>query len=108
MNPTIPTDLPTIHPLRGDNSTRWTDETETHCGCDYCMHWHPLIKHLRAQLDERGNELLEELVTRWMNESEDLSLARSKLDGSWPGWEAMKDFVPCDPDADDSDSFDAL
>ncbi len=80
-------DLPTIHPLRHDKATRWTDETQTECGCDYCQHWSPLIAHLDAQLNEEGRKLLDELVCDWMNQSDDVGAANAKLEGTWPGWE---------------------
>lgn len=86
--------LPTIRPLLGDKAPRWTDATETKCGCDHCQHWSPLLDHLLAQLDERGKELLNELVGDWMNQSDDLCLANAKLAGDWPGWEKMKEFKP--------------
>ncbi len=79
--------LPTIHPLRGDKATRWADEAQTKCGCDFCLHWYPLIQHLEAQLDERGRKLLNQLVENWMHQSDDFGVANAKLEGNWPGWE---------------------
>jgi hypothetical protein len=87
-------ELRPIRPLLGDKAPRWTDETKTRCGCDFCQHWVPLIEHINAQLTDEGKKLLNELVDQWMNESEDLNVAEAKLDGSWPGWGAMKDFKP--------------
>jgi hypothetical protein len=86
--------LPPICPLLYNKAPRWTDETKTECGCDFCQHWHPLIKHLQAQLDDEGKKLLNELVEQWMNESQDLEVDEAKLAGDWPGWEAMKNFKP--------------
>ncbi len=83
-----------IRPLLHDKAPRWTDETETHCGCDFCQHWSPLIEHLNAQLNEEGKKLLDELVTDWLYQSDDLGMANGKLAGDWPGWEAMKGFKP--------------
>lgn len=83
-----------IRPLLGDKAPRWTDETQTECGCDHCQHWSPLIDRISSQLDEEGKKLLEELVSDWMHQSDDLGVANAKLDGEWPGWEAMKDFKP--------------
>lgn len=94
--------LPAIRPLLGDKAPRWTDETQTECGCDSCQHWSPLIQHIEAQLDERGRELLKELVEDREYAHMDLDLAECKLNGSWPGWEKMKDFKP-EPHQEDSD-----
>ncbi len=91
-------DLPPILHLRHDKAPRWTDETKTHCGCDHCQHWSPLIDHLNAQLNEEGKKLLDELVTHWMHQSDDLGAANGKLAGDWPGWEAMKNFEPSNQD----------
>lgn len=88
--------LPVIRPLLGEKAPRWTDETHTECGCDLCQHWSPLIEHIRYQLDDKGKELLEELVNHWGNQSDDLGVANAKLDGTWPGWEDMKNFKPKD------------
>lgn len=86
--------LPTIHPLLGDKAPRWTDEAETKCGCDQCQHWSPLIQHIGSELSAERHRLLNDLVEDWVNTREELSLANAKLDGSWPGWEAMKGFKP--------------
>lgn len=88
--------LPTIRPLLGDKAPRWTDETETKCGCDQCQHWSPLIEHIASELSAERHRLLNDLVEDWVNTREELSLANAKLDGSWPGWEAMKGFKPTD------------
>lgn len=86
--------LRVIRPLLGDAAPRWTDETQTECGCDFCQHWSPLIDHIDSQLDVNGKKLLEELVTDWMYKCEDRDVANAKLEGSWPGWEEMKKFKP--------------
>ena len=96
-----------IRPLLYDKAPRWTDETETECGCDFCQHWSPLIEHVNAQLNEEGKTLFNELVTQWMNESDELSYVTAKLNGSWPGWEKMKDFQPEYPDDTEPDSHDS-
>ncbi len=89
------TALPEIHPLLGDKAPRWTDETQTKCGCDLCQHWLPLIAHIRAQLNEEGNHLLNELVDQWMNDAMDKDVAEAKLNGTWPGYEHIKEsFTP--------------
>ena len=77
------TPLPVIRPLLGDKAPRWTDETRTKCGCDFCNHWIPLVVHIEDQLDKNGKELLNELVNEWMHTREDLDFANAKLDGSW-------------------------
>lgn len=91
--PPDPPPLPTIHPLRssGEPSGRGPNGE---CLCNDCRHWGPLLAHLRAQLDERGRELLNELEDHYGNIEMDLNVAEAKLDGSWPGWEAMKGFKP--------------
>ena len=86
--------LPAIRPLLGKKAPRWTDETQTECGCDSCQHWSPLIQHLEAKLDEEGRKLLAELVEDREYARMDLDLAEAKLEGSWPGWEEMKNFKP--------------
>lgn len=86
--------LPPIHPLLGDKAPRWTDETMTECGCDQCQHWFPLIEHIRSELSPARRALLDDLISEWMHQSEDLSVANAKLEGSWPGWEALKEFKP--------------
>ena len=84
-----------IRPLLGDKAPRWIDvEGKSKCGCDFCQHWSPLIDHIDSELSPERRELLNELTDEWMNLREELSVANSKLDGSWPGWEAMKDFKP--------------
>ena len=83
-----------IKPLRGEHATRWTDETQTECGCDWCQHWSPLIDHIRAQLDPEGKKLLEELVTHYEYIEMDAGVANAKLEGTWPGWENIVDFTP--------------
>lgn len=85
--------LPTIHPLRSSDEPSGRGP-EGECLCDDCRHWSPLLAHLRAQLDERGRELLNELEDYIGNVELDLDVANAKLDGSWPGWEALKDFKP--------------
>ena len=65
------TPLSVIRPLLGDKAPRWTDETQTKCGCDLCNHWSPMIAHIKNQLDENGKELLNELVNEWMHNRED-------------------------------------
>lgn len=78
----------------GDKAPRWTDDTKTVCGCDFCQHWSPLIASIEAQLDDSGKKLLDELVNDWIHVGEDLCVANSKLEGVWPGWEEMKNFKP--------------
>ncbi len=82
-----------IRPLL-ESPPRWTDETKTHCGCNHCQHWSPLIDHIEAQLDAEGNKLLRELTDHWGYQNEDLAVANAKLEGDWPGWEQMKHFKP--------------
>ena len=81
-----------ILPLRGSKAP--LEATKTGCECDYCQHWSPLIDHVMSELSPERARLFNELVDEWMNTSSDLDLARAKLDGSWPGWEAMKGFKP--------------
>lgn len=85
---------PTIRPLLGDAAPRWTDETKTECGCDSCQHWSPISAHIRAQLDENGRKLFDEMSEHYGHIEMDLDVANAKLDGSWPGWEALKGFKP--------------
>lgn len=85
--------LPTIRPLI-ENPPRWTDGTETECGCNWCQHWYPIIKHIEAQLDEEGKKLFNELGEHYDHVEMDGDVAQAKLDGGWPGWEKMKDFKP--------------
>lgn len=87
-----PPPLPTIHPLRGSKAP--PKGTKTGCECDYCQHWFPLIEHVMSELSPERQKLFQELVDEWMGTSDDLNLALAKLDGSWPGWEALKDFKP--------------
>lgn len=86
--------LRSIRPLLGDKAPRWTDDTQTECGCDFCQHWSPLIDHIKAQLNEDGKKLLNELVEHYMYESEDGAVAEAKLAGDWPGYEELKNFKP--------------
>lgn len=93
--PPEPPPLPIIHPPRSSDEPSGRGP-EGECLCNDCRHWGPLITHIRAQLDERGQELLNELVDYYGNVEMDLDVANAKLDGSWPGWEAMKGFKPSD------------
>jgi len=92
--PPEPPALPAIRPLLGDKAPRWTDETQTKCGCDQCQHWSPLITHIASELSPERRALLDELVGDWMHQSDDLCMAEAKLAGDWPGWEAVKGFKP--------------
>ena len=85
--------LPTIHPLRSPDDTQDRGPLDE-CLCDDCRHWHPLSTHIRAQLDERGKALLDELNDHYGNIEMDLDVAEAKLAGDWPGWEALKGFKP--------------
>ena len=85
--------LPTIHPLRSPDDTQDRGPLDE-CLCDRCGHWSPLVAHIYAQLDERGKALLDELNNHYGNIEMDLDVANAKLDGSWPGWEALKGFTP--------------
>jgi hypothetical protein len=76
--------LPTIHPLAAEPLGRGPNGE---CLCNHCRHWHPLIEHLEAQLNEEGRKLLRELTDHWMDDEEDLDVAEAKLNGTWPGWE---------------------
>lgn len=87
-----PPSLPTIHPLRGIKAP--PEAVRTGCECDYCQHWSPLIAHVMSELSPERRRLFNELVDDWMNVSSDLNLALAKLDGSWPGWETLKEFKP--------------
>ena len=87
-------ELPPIRPLMGDKAPRWTDETQTECGCDFCQHWHPIIQHIRAKLDGEELKLFDEFAEDWDNKWEDLCYAEARLYGTWPGWEAIKNFKP--------------
>lgn len=90
--------LPPIRPRQFDKAPRWTDDTQTKCGCDFCQHWDPLIEHIRAQLNDEGKKLLDELVNQWLSESQDLEVDEAMLNGTWPGWEAMRYFKPVPPE----------
>ena len=82
---------PTIHPLsetplgRGPNGE---------CFCNWCRHWNPLLDNIRLQLDDHGKELLAEYVNYTMFAMEDGDVNAAKLNGEWPGWEALKGFKP--------------
>lgn len=67
---------------------------ERKCECHWCTHWLPLIQQIDAQLDEPSRKLFDEYVTHVGHLEMDLDVANAKLDGDWPGWEAMKDFKP--------------
>lgn len=62
--------------------------------CNFCRHWSPLLRHVRAQLDDQGKELLTEYVNHMMAEAQDAECDQAKLNGYWPGWEALRGFNP--------------
>jgi epoxyqueuosine reductase QueG len=83
--------------LEDEMSRNWSEfvtdaDRQRRCGCDYCAKWCPLWSRLRALLtDESDQELFDEFVNFHLNIVDELSVAESKLEGSWPGWESRKD-----------------
>ncbi len=64
------------------------------CTCKLCTYWHPLQKRIREQLNDEGKKEFDILTNHLAHVEDDLNYAEAKLDGSWPGWERMKDFKP--------------
>lgn len=70
---------------------------ERSCPCKLCAKWNPLIERIHKILRNAGGEhvnddlLFDELVADWQTQSMDLGAAEAKLEGTWPGWEWMKE-----------------
>lgn len=61
------------------------------CTCNFCTVIYPAIKRIEAELTGQNLIDFEMLMTNMMCAEEDAGYANAKLDGSWPGWEFMKD-----------------
>lgn len=84
--------LPIIRPLNPD-APRWIvdEDGKQACGCNFCQHWLPIMERVESQLDEETKKLFNEYVSYIEQKAEDGDAANAKLEGNWPGWEAMKD-----------------
>jgi len=61
------------------------------CNCDWCKRVSPMIQRIRDSLDESMALDFDYLMNRMISTEEDLNYAEAKLDGSWPGWEWIKE-----------------
>lgn len=59
----------------------------TQCQCDLWQKWHPFIRRMLARLKGQDLKLFKELLSQ----TDELDCANAKLNGTWPGWEWMKD-----------------
>jgi hypothetical protein len=60
------------------------------CKCTWCEDLSPRVKRVSAALNTPELKAdFEHLMATWGAESLDLDVAKSKLEGVWPGWEWM-------------------
>lgn len=67
---------------------------EKTCKCYWCTVISPKIKQVSDKLQGEDLNAFEFLMNHYGHLDMDLDVAEAKLEGSWPGWEAMKDFKP--------------
>lgn len=61
------------------------------CGCKWCIKEHPRYREVIKALDGNNKKFVEELFDKVSYLEEDLNYANCLLDGSWPGWEWIKE-----------------
>ena len=69
------------------------------CTCVFCTKEYPKYKEMRQSCDVlQLQQYIEELFDNWQMTGHDLDIVKAKLDGSWPGWEWVKEKKKADPE----------
>ena len=76
------------------------EPTAKKCECYWCVNVYPKIKQVANALAGENLIAFNWLMEHYEAQGMDGDVAQAKLDGVWPGWEAMKDFKPTYKDAD--------
>lgn len=63
------------------------------CGCHWCGVMSPAIRRLELAIPKESQADLRMLVTDYLGEELEADVAKSKLEGSWPGWEWLPEEI---------------